>query len=145
VLHLCLAKFGWLYRYESYLMALGVLAVGVAALRGHSPAGDLRASSVSHADLVLVGTVMAALAANGRTVGSLGVTASTAGHIFQQQRQMAAFIGRYYDADVVALNDIGAVSYFTRARVHDLKGLGSLEAATIVRAGRFAQTTSTSG
>ena len=31
LLHLPLAKFGWLFRYESYLMALGTLSLGVSS------------------------------------------------------------------------------------------------------------------
>jgi hypothetical protein len=135
LLHLSLAKFGWLYRYEAYLMALGAFAVGTVTLGARPIKADPPPAAVAHADVVLVGALLAALAADGRTIISNLVVANTAGHIYRQQRQMARFIDRYYSTEPVALNDIGVVSYFTNARVDDLKGLGSLEPGTMRREG----------
>jgi hypothetical protein len=137
LLHLLLARFGFLFRYEAYLMALGAMAIGIAVFR-ESPFAGLRLGGLARADLVTVAMVIAVMAAHERTISSYGVLINTGGHIYRQQRQMAAFIGRYYDSESVALNDIGAVSYYTNARIYDLAGLGSLEAATARRRGPFA-------
>jgi len=144
LLHLLLARFGWLFRYESYLMALGVYAVGVsvfATTGGWRPGAETdrvsRRGSRPDAVTILVVLCLGIGAFGQRTIISHGVVATTAGHIFRQHRQMAEFVGRFYDRDAVATNDIGAVSYFTDARVHDLEGLGSLEAARMRREGRF--------
>lgn len=49
--------------------------------------------------------------------------------IYDQQVQMGQFVHRYYDQDPVALNDIGAVSYFSHGYNLDLWGLGDVAIA----------------
>jgi len=131
-LHLLLAKFGFLYRYESYLVALGVFVVGTESAR--------RVADVSPGlDAVTVYTVlvMSLVTFGERAILSHGEVAVTAGHIYRQQRQLARFIGRYYNTDIVALNDIGAVSFFATSRIDDLMGLSSRQAADGRREGRL--------
>lgn len=136
VLHTALARFGYLYRYESYLMVLGILAVATAA---HHAADAIARTVriVGPRDVVIVLMVVGVAAGSARTLASNGVLATTAGHIHRQQQQMARFVARYYDSDAVALNDIGAVSYGSHARVFDLAGLASLDVTRARRAGRF--------
>jgi hypothetical protein len=50
-------------------------------------------------------------------------------NIYEQQYQMAIFTNRYYNQSTVALNDIGAVGYFTDTKIVDLWGLASVEVA----------------
>ena len=136
VLHTALARFGYLYRYESYLMVLGVLAVATAA--HHAADGIARAVRiVGPGEVVTVLMLVATAAGSARTLASNGVLATTAGHIHRQQQQMALFVARYYDSGAVALNDIGAVSYGSHARIFDLAGLASLDVTRARRAGRF--------
>jgi hypothetical protein len=135
LLHVALARFGWLFRYESYLMALGTLAVGVSAVHVVSPANVVRRMGLSASDLVGLVALVGVLAFSERTVASHALTASVAGHIARQHRQVAEFLNRHYDGQMVAVNDIGVVSYYSRARVFDLMGLASLEVATLRRAG----------
>ncbi len=137
LLHLSLAKFGWLFRYESYLMALGVLSIGVSARAAWPPDSGRRSRALAPADLLVVAALVGVMAARDRTVASHAVTANVAGHIFRQHRQVAELLKRYYNTEPVALNDIGVVSYYTGARVYDLVGLASLEIATLRRAGRW--------
>lgn len=138
LLHLVLAKFDSLYRYEASLMAFGACAIGLTLFKGSLPAGRRRTGRLMHADLVAVAAAIGVMAASDRTILSQAVLVNTGGHIYRQQRQMARFIGRYYNSESVALNDIGAVSYYTNARIYDLAGLGSLEAAMARRRGPFA-------
>jgi hypothetical protein len=49
--------------------------------------------------------------------------------IYAQQVQMGEFIHTYYDQRGVALNDVGAASFLTDARILDLWGLGNNEVA----------------
>jgi hypothetical protein len=135
LLHVALARFGWLFRYESYLMALGTLAVGVSAVHVASPATSVRRMGLSASDLAGLVALVGVLAFSERTVASHALTASVAGHIARQHRQVAEFLNRHYDGEMVAVNDIGVVSYYSRARVFDLMGLASLEVATLRRAG----------
>ncbi len=124
LLHTGFAKFGHLYRYESYLMVLGTLALGVSLLGRGGVLPDA-GSNRSNRELVL----------GGRTLAANAVTANMTGHIFRQQRQLAEFLGQHYDGEPVALNDIGNSSYFTRLQLTDMVGLGTLEVATLHRAG----------
>jgi hypothetical protein len=134
LLHLPFAKFGWLFRYESYLMVMGAVSLGVVIAAW--PQNSLgRARVMTPADAVVVLGFASILAASDRTIASNAQVANVAGHIYRQHRQVAALVGRYYDVEPVALNDIGVVSYYTRARVFDLVGLGSLPVATMRRAG----------
>ncbi|MBL7708382.1 MAG: hypothetical protein JNJ86_04890, partial [Chitinophagaceae bacterium] len=50
-------------------------------------------------------------------------------NIYEQQYQVAQFLHKYYPETAVAANDIGAISFFTKAKVIDLWGLGSIEVA----------------
>jgi hypothetical protein len=138
VLHLGLAKFGWLFRYESYLMALGVVALGVTLCKGAEPegAGARMLPPLSGAPL-MVASLLAVLLVPDRTLASHVLVGNVASHIDRQQMKIAEFVDRFYKSRPVALNDIGAVSYASDARVVDLMGLGSLEAATLRRRGDF--------
>ncbi|MGC4081826.1 MAG: hypothetical protein QM736_06890 [Vicinamibacterales bacterium] len=136
LLHLTLARFGFLYRYESYLMVIGTVGVALAVHQNAAAiARGLRI--VAAADVVAVVAATGVIAGGERTLHSNAVLINTAGHIYRQQRQMGRFVSAYYNGQAVALNDIGAVSYSASARVYDLAGLGSLEAATARRDDTF--------
>jgi hypothetical protein len=135
LLHLALARFGWLFRYESYLMVLGSVAVGISALHCDPPGVVARRVALTRSDFVAIAAIVGVLTFSQRTIASHALTASVAGHVFRQHRQVAAFLERYYHAAPVAVNDIGVVSYFAGARTFDLMGLGSLQVATLRRAG----------
>lgn len=128
-----LARFGQLFRYEAALVALGVCAIGIAASSLHASVYGRRPEPLLVYGCLFVSLVTFAP----RTLASNVRVAVTAGHIYRQQRQVARFIGRYYADEAVALNDIGAVSYFTHARVSDLMGLSSLDAAIGRRQNQF--------
>lgn len=136
VLHLGLARFGYLYRYESYLMVLGVLAIATAV---QAASADIaRAVRIVGPTEVIAALAVAAVATgSARTVASNGVLVTTTGHIYRQHQQMARFVARYYDSSAVALNDIGAVSYRSHARVFDLGGLASIDVTRSRRNGTF--------
>ncbi|MEQ1730392.1 MAG: hypothetical protein ABL982_18660, partial [Vicinamibacterales bacterium] len=117
LLHLALAKFGWLYRYEAYLVALGVFAIGLALLGRNDGADTPARAGRGHGDAALVVlAVTVALGAN-RTLVPHAAVVSTAAHVDRQQRAMAEFLARYYDGRPVALNDIGQVSYSARVQL----------------------------
>ncbi len=134
LIHFAFAKFGHLYRYESYLMVLGTMALGVSVLGGQHPLASARRSR-ANGELALVTTAVFCVVLGDRTLAANAVTANMAGHIFRQQRQVAALLRTSYDGEPVALNDIGATSYFTRVRITDMVGLASLDVALLRRAG----------
>ena len=133
-LHAVFAKFGHLYRYESYLMVLGTLTIGV-SLFGRGGVLSGAGSSRSNRELVLVVIALFCMALGSRTLAANAVTANMTGHIYRQQRQVAELLREYYDGEPVALNDIGASSYLTHVQLTDMVGLGTLEVAKLRRAG----------
>jgi hypothetical protein len=119
-LHLLLAKTGYFYRYEGYLLVLGL---GASALGLHTlaAAGKLRSTS-----LVFRGGVVALLAV-GCVDGARIHTKAAAGmdEIHQQQMQMARFAATACPGCRVAVNDIGAVAVYGDGSVMDVFGLAN--------------------
>jgi hypothetical protein len=131
LLHLDLASIGWYYRYEAYLLAMGLFTLG-ALIAPRLPqrlswptfpkASPLTVSLAILA-LLLVGCMTA------RAGKALFTTPTASCNIQQQQYQVARFLGENYPAETVALNDIGAVAFFTNVPIDDLCGLATIEAS----------------
>ena len=131
LLHVCLVKIEWFFRYEAYVIALGLLAVTLAlaeVLRSRTLAEDLPAGTVRRR-AVLVCAVVLAIPLVTRAAKGMLVTVPATGEVYRQQYQMALFFGEYYRGETVALNDIGAVSWLAPVKVIDLIGLASSEVA----------------
>ncbi len=131
LLHVCLVKIEWFFRYEAYVIALGLLAVtlGVAeVLRSCAVAEELPAGTVRRR-AVLACAVVLAIPLVTRAAKGMLVTVPATGEVYRQQYQMALFFGEYYRGETVALNDIGAVSWLAPVKVIDLIGLASSEVA----------------
>jgi len=129
MLHLQYAKTGWFYRYEAYLVALGVLAVTV-ALAG---LGERVRPRWLPAALLSAAALVAAV----RGVRAHVETPGAVGNIYEQQVQMGRFLARFYSGQAVAANDVGAVDYLADLRMLDLWGLASLDVAEAKLAGRL--------
>jgi hypothetical protein len=135
-LHLQFASVGWFFRYEAYLVALGVTAV-----------------FVSHADIPVRAAVKAAfrarpsprLAAGGfalllglaplaaRALEAFEGLPAASHNVFEQQYQMALFLRTYYPGASIAANDVGAINYFADFHCLDLAGLCSREIGRLKR------------
>jgi hypothetical protein len=129
--HYAFTTFFWEYRYASYLAAFGVFAVAVALTdywnqRSSTGVGARIASLASLAAVVwLVTDPSNGLFSTQET--SLSTTTNW------EHVTAARFVQRYYPTETVVVNDIGAVCYFTEARVIDMFGLGDIEPVTIRR------------
>ena len=126
--HTGLAVSGFMYRHESYVVALGcaaVIAAGLDLAPLWSPAGRPgRAAGVLAVCLLVLAPAGPNLWRHPRQM-VLG-----AGNVHEQQCQMGRFIDRYYRDRTVAVNDIGCVSYLARrTRLLDLLGLATHEVA----------------
>lgn len=111
--HLCFARFGWMFRYEHYLI-LG-LAAGMLLLARHRRKAGL------------AGVVAMAIAS--LCITQPKVWASYAWNPFaihRQQGQMARFTADVLKAPV-AVNDLGYVAWRSPSYVLDLWGLGQAE------------------
>lgn len=127
LLHVQLAKIGWFFRYEAYLVACGLVAIFLATgehlIEYFQTAVTWKRVALGFA----VGMLALPLARHGGRSLVLIPPASTL--IYEQQYQMAAFLKQYYTGRAVAANDIGAINFYADVRSLDLWGLASLEVA----------------
>ena len=117
----------YLYRYEAYLVAFGIFAIGAA---GWAPASR---SSIQHSSRLLyygvctLGLFLLAFPLLQRMAVMMIYFPGAAQNVWEQQYQMARFLRTYYDGRSVAANDIGAINYFADLRCLDLFGLANNE------------------
>jgi hypothetical protein len=133
LLHMQFAVAGWFFRYEAYLVCLGLtlIAAGLilerARLRSWIPERSRIAQVAALALLVIFARPQA-----DRAWRSFQEAPRAAANTAAQQVQMARFLGRYYRGNAVVVNDIGAVSFLADVRPFDIWGLASLEPAQLI-------------
>ena len=132
VLQVQFAQTGSLFRYDAHLVFAGLLLVLPSLQSWFAPMRDRGAVATPTILLVILALPFAS-----RTVGSLPATPVATANIFQQQVQSARFVRTYYAGRTVAVNDIGAVAFMGDARVLDLWGLASMEAARLRLSGHL--------
>ncbi|MGA9994132.1 MAG: hypothetical protein WBP93_01905 [Pyrinomonadaceae bacterium] len=141
VQHLLFASVGWFYRYESYLVASGVLINGsllCEMLKGKLSQKRGSKLLLRFAAVLLFVFVAATAALLIRRGGkALIETPQATTNIYEQQYQMGEFLRSYYEGASVAANDIGAINYMANIRCLDLFGLGSIDVARARLAGQF--------
>ncbi|MFO1490464.1 MAG: hypothetical protein U1F77_02950 [Kiritimatiellia bacterium] len=134
-IHLQLAETGWFFRYEAYLVGLGVVLLAclfpgparMAEARGAGAEARIRKIAL----VALVVLLLWPLHQRGKEALENIVPASR--DIHRQHRQLAEFLRSSFPPGThVAINDIGLVSYAGGCRVLDLWGLGSHE-VTVLR------------
>lgn len=129
-LHLQLAKTGWFFRYEAYLIFTGslllmeLLAVLLRWLQSRPPG---RFSPLSVAVLVMTLLLLLPLAYRGGN--ALAAYPLAVRNIHEQQVQMARFVHRFYNGQTVVANDIGAISYYNDIHLIDIVGLANRQTA----------------
>ncbi len=136
LLHVALADVGWFYRYEAYLVGLGLLtlAVGWLELSRGGETGDVAAQLRPPGRwALLLAIVLAAAGLGDRAVRATLEAPRAMANIYEQQIQMGRFLRDYYPGAVVAVNDIGAVNYLADIHCVDLVGLAHREVATLRR------------
>ena len=129
LLHATLVKLEWFYRYEAYVVVLGVLAA--ALLVASSERAPTRMTFRSAPVQVLVLLLVLPLLI--RALGSLARTPLAMENVYEQQYQMGLFFESAYPDATVAVNDIGAVSWLSTSRVLDVMGLATPEVAELKR------------
>ena len=125
LLHLSFAATGWFYRYEAYLIFCTFVIIPVLIYK-HGR------EIISGGKLVLPLITIVLLFALSfpfilRSVVAFSKAKQACINIYEQQYQMGQFLKRYYPNEIIAVNDIGAVSYFTQGQNIDLWGLGNIE------------------
>jgi hypothetical protein len=133
LLHLQLAAVGWLFRYEAYLVALGIVLVARHLADAAPPA--LGRTPMARRALVLAAVVAAAPLLS-RAAQSVREGSGAVKNIYEQQYQMGLFLRELPAGSTVMANDIGAISYLADVRLVDLYGLATQETARARRAGQ---------
>jgi hypothetical protein len=111
------------FRYQAYLNALGIWAIGCIGI----PAldwGTVRRSAAAEIASACA-AILVAVPIVGLAVGAMGKTPLASRNIWQQQYQMGLFLREYYPQGRVAANDIGAIDFLTQIHLVDLFGLAS--------------------
>ncbi|QXP89628.1 hypothetical protein [Methylococcus capsulatus] len=133
-LHLGLAATGHLFRYEGYLIPLGVVAIATqVAVFGFHPRFYTNASRLART--LFWALIVAPFLIRGGMAAL--ITPRACANIHGQQVRMARLVHARLDEGAVALNDIGAVAWFGAVPILDLAGLGSDDVARLRIQGRF--------
>ena len=131
LVHACLVKLQWFYRYEAALMAVGVLALGLIVLSDDARRELVDPLLRNAAGTILVVLLMLPLGA--RALSALAVTPGAMRNVFEQQYQMARFFRAAYPDATIAVNDIGAVAWLSSSAIVDIYGLSTQEVADLKR------------
>jgi hypothetical protein len=130
LLHAQFARIGAFYRYEAYLVMLGLLAAVLNAKELLRLKGDSFRKWLApphRTAMLLIGSLCIAYPLMSRAWCSLKETPTAMANIYQQQYQMGLFLRTYYDGQAVAANDIGAVCFLADIRLLDLAGLATTD------------------
>lgn len=123
-LHLMFANFGWLIRYEAYMIVLllFVIAPFFNEIFSYSKPKIILRSLVV---ILLVCTLWM------RFVNMLKYQTLASKNIYDQQIQLADFLHQYYRDSWIVANDIGAITYYNNIHLLDTYGLGNIEIAKL--------------
>ncbi|WP_028121078.1 glycosyltransferase family protein [Epilithonimonas tenax] len=122
--HLLFANFGWLIRYEAYLVVVILLAIAPFA-------DDLFQKKMQNQILKFAMLVLLFITFSLRFVPMLKNQPTASKNIYDQQIQLSDFIHKYYRNAKVVANDIGAITYYNNIHLLDTYGLGSIEVAKL--------------
>ncbi len=140
LIHLQYASVGWFYRYEAYLVGASMPLLACLYFAGaRASLSSLIQSREYVPTLVLAAcSVLLIWPLHRRAVESLEHVALACHHVYRQQYHMADFLRTMYEPGVrVALNDVGAVTYYADTDTLDLWGLGTIEVTRAKRAGKY--------
>ena len=134
ILHVLFAGMGWVFRYEAYLMVLGLLVITIVIselITENYFSGFERKLFSKYIPIILLVCTIIPLA--GRGCLSLLRTRHAIKNIYEQQYQMGIFLKSFYQGKGVAANDIGAINYLADIKCLDLWGLSSIDVAKAKR------------
>jgi hypothetical protein len=135
ILYAAYSKSGWSYRYQSFLVSLGIFVFGIVLFQYIVP--DMHRKRLLKWGFIIlfifVPLVYFAIVAFELIVKTPIATTN----IYEQQYQMGQFLRKFYENKGVALNDIGTSNYFADIRCVDLWGLSNLEVSKKRRSGFF--------
>ncbi len=134
-LHVCLVKIEWFFRYEAYLVAVGILTMALVFSRRLG--GALPRLPQERTTPATVLAILLCLPLIVRSLSAMAVTPGAMRNVFEQQYQMGLFFRGAYPGDPIAVNDIGAVGWLSPSPIVDIVGLATNEVADLKRHRRF--------
>jgi len=139
LLHMQFAQVGGFFRYEAYLVALGLYAAVISLPGIVSQELQLLLQRRQYLRIFILAAVIVTAFSPLflRAVRTFIWIAPAAKNIYEQNYQMAMFLKKYYEGTTVAVNDIGAINYFADIDCLDIFGLGSLEVAGLRLSGGY--------
>jgi len=130
--HYVFSPLYWAYRYDAYLVGFGVFAAAVALGGLPSP----RALPRGALSALLVAALVPVLADVKEGVFPAAEEEEMQG-VYLEQYQTAQLIRHHYPRAAAIVNDLGAVTYYSEARILDLVGLGDIEPLAMMRNGPY--------
>ena len=148
LLHMQFARTGMFFRYEAYLIALGIFVIGM-SLGEYFPKrisikidGSTVPKYVAAAVIIVFAFPFVVSPFIWRGLESLRKTSQATANIYEQQYQMGLFLREFYQGATIAAHDIGAINFLADIECIDLAGLGSMEVARAKReSGYFSKQT----
>jgi hypothetical protein len=138
LLHLLFARVHFFYRYEAYLVALWLVALGanlstIEAYLAHVVRVRRRPEKLALAAVLgLAATPFAVRACRAHLDAPLASR-----DIYEQQIQMGLFLRDFYPGARVVANDIGAINFLADIDNLDLAGLGTMDVTRALLRGHF--------
>lgn len=127
LLHMTFAQTGWFFRYEAYLVSIGLIAIWLNIYEYLPEITDKQ----SHRRLLKTAAMIIIFISIGwRSVSSFLVPQSS-NNIYNQHYQMAMYVNTLPEKTIIAANDIGMLNYYTRNYIVDLWGLADIDAAKL--------------
>lgn len=128
IVHQVFASFGWMFRYEAYLLAL--MLIGFAVTYEDWKNWFMRSSWFYRLVTMILAFVVLLPVLIRVQIPSFANRAMK--NIHDQHLQMAAFVHENFPSSGIAMNDIGTTTFFNDdMRLFDMEGLGTLEVLKI--------------
>jgi hypothetical protein len=129
LLHMTFAQTGWFYRYEAYLVAVGIIVLFI-NIHDYIPSltGKERNLAPAYYRYRILILSFMAISILIRISPSLQVPIA-ANNIHEQHYQMAMFVKSELKNETIAANDIGMLSYYSGNKIIDLWGLTDIDVA----------------
>ncbi len=138
ILHLTFGSWGWLYRYEAYLIVFTYINILLFLYLVHNFSFSFYKSLNRNIISVFI-IIILIIVFPGRIRKSSIHAISGTKRVYNQQIQIARFLLENFNNVRVAVNDIGTIGYFTNVSILDLVGLGTYEVVILRKKGRFDQ------
>ncbi len=131
ILHMFIARIGWFYRYEAYIVALGIIAIAI-GISEYLPEFKSNGKLIyKHLSILLIVFILV-FPLSARGYDSFNDVPTATHNVYEQQYQMGLFIHKYYQGDAISLNDVGAVNYLADIKSVDLLGLSGLNVSKAI-------------